>query len=391
MKLKKITGINLTGKRVLLRADLNVPRSNGRIDDDSRIKRIYPTIKYLKENGAKIILISHLGRPNGSVSKEFSLEFLQNRLEKVFGTKVIFHHDCIDENASKLSHTINPGEILLLENLRFHEGEENNSEEFAQSLSKLGDVYVNDAFACSHRAHASIVGITKFLDSYAGMLLIEEIENLEKFFNDDESPITAIIGGKKVSSKFNALSNLASKVDYLIVGGGMANTFLKAQGHEIGDSFYEPKLLHEVSGFIEIEKRAEIILPTDFICLTSSDSCKIRKISKIQKDEKIFDLGRNSIFKICEILDKSKKVIWNGPVGFFEDIRFAGGSHWIARHIAELAEEDKIKSLAGGGDVISAIRLTGLFEYFSYISTGGGAFLEWLEGNDLPGIRALKR
>jgi len=377
--MKSIRDLELNGKRVLLRADLNVPTKDGIVQDFTRIDRLIPTIELLKSKCAKIILISHFGRPDGKVVASLSLKFLAPILQDRLKTKVFFGE----------SKDLEKSAILLLENLRFHPEEEANDDEFAKNLAKLADFYINDAFSCSHRAHASIVAITKYLPSYPGLLLQEEVSSLEKSLDLKLKPNVAIVGGKKVSTKFPILHNLSKKVDYLVIGGAMANTFAKAMGHDIGGSYYEPELIDNVKSFIK-QCSCKLIIPSDFIVATKKGDSFInpeaKSINDISDANVILDIGPKSVTEITTILEKSKSVMWNGPLGMFEDARFAVGTNEVAKVISEL----DIISVAGGGDIVSALEQAGFAKNFTYISTAGGAFLEWLEGKELPGITVLK-
>lgn len=390
--MKTIQNLDLNGKRVLLRADLNVPAENGKILDDSRIVRLMPSIKLLKTMGAKIILASHFGRPKGKIDPKFSLSFLREYLMEKYETEVTFVDDL--NKAENASIQLDAGEILLLENLRFHDGEERNSKEFAEKLSKAGDIYVNDAFACSHRAHASIDAITDILPSYPGLLLEEETSNLENAIENAKKPNIAIVGGKKVSTKFPILYNLSRKVDYLVIGGAMANTFLLAQGHDIASSYHEAEIVDQVKDFIS-NCGCKLILPKDICVAQISNGQFIRErtcnLDDIHQNEAILDLGPESSNNIQEVLNDARTIMWNGPLGMFEDERFAVSTNKVAKAIVDHTKSGKMLSIAGGGDIVSALNKNGCASGFSYISTAGGAFLEWLEGKDLPGITALKK
>ncbi len=387
--MKSFVDLDLNGKRVLLRADLNVPATNGVIEDYTRITRLKPTIDLLVKKGAKIILISHFDRPEGKRVPSMSLAFMPKELAKAYGANVSFSDEIVGNLVLAKTNNLQSSEILLLENLRFDPREEKNDSEFAQELAKLGDIYVNDAFACSHRAHASISAITQFLPSYAGLLLLEEVTNLEKTLNGSAKPNIAIVGGKKVSTKFPILDNLSKKVDYLVIGGAMANTFVKAMGKEIGSSYYEPELVDASKKFIA-EAKCKVVIPTDFTVAKKEGDTFVnpqeKDINRISKDDVILDIGSKTVKDITGILEKSKCVMWNGPLGMYEDARFAQGTNKVAESISKL----KITSVAGGGDIVAALEKAGLATHFSYISTAGGAFLEWLEGKELPGIKAIK-
>ena len=376
----------LKGVRVLLRADLNIPYDikTKQITDFSRINRITPTIQFLKNEGAKIILISHLGRPNGKKEQGYSLEFLAKPLGEIFDIDITFLGECVSEQAIKASKAIADSSILLLENLRFHAGEEENSDDFSKALSLLCDnIYINDAFSCSHRKHASIYGICNYAKPFAGLFFQEEVQNLRNLISCNDGKVTAIVGGKKVSTKFKVLDFLSRQVDNIVISGAMANTFMKAYGINIGSSIYEEDFLQQS---LKISDRCNVILPQDVTCARKHGDnfmdVKIFTRDNIPQDYTILDIHDNSIKNIQTCLERSKMVLWNGPVGMFEDKRFAHGTFSIANIISNLTQEQKIKSIVGGGDTISAIAKSGA-KHFTYLSTAGGAFLEWLEKGKL--------
>ena len=385
--MRKIDQYNYDNKRVLLRVDLNVPSSDGIVLDDTRIDKIIPTIKYLLEANAKIILASHFGRPKGIVDPKFSLNFLVDKLSDKLGQKIEFCSDISVANTTNLR----AKEILLLENLRFYPGETKNDLEFAKQLANLADFYINDAFSCSHRAHASIVKITELLPSAAGLLLIDEVESLSKYLMQPEKPMMAIIGGSKISTKLDLLMNLVNKVDYLVVGGAMANSFLKAQGYEIGASFYEPDLITTAKSILEQAKM--IILPQDVVVaeeISNNALSKIVKVNQVEKNQLILDIGPQTVMHVNNLLRKCKTLVFNGPLGVFEYDQFSLGTIGIAQEIVTLTNEGNLISVAGGGDIVAALSKAELVNQFTYISTAGGAFLEWLEGKELPGLKALE-
>lgn len=388
--MRDLTQVDLNNKRVLLRADLNVPCIDGIASDLTRVRRIKPTVDYLLKNGAKVIIASHFGRPDGKFSEDFSLAFMRKILEREYGAIVSFIGDCMSSEAIALSNSIKPGEILLLENLRFYQEEEDNSQEFAQKLSELGDVYVNDAFSCSHRAHASIDVITKFLPAYPGFLMLEEVSNLQRCTAASDDKKLAIVAGKKVSTKFKILNFLANHVDVLVIAGAMANTFIAATGCNMGSSYFEEQLLEDVKQFMGRKHRAQILLPIDFTVLTENpDELAVRNSRELLENDCAYDVGPDSVLKICRELSDSSIVLWNGPLGFFEDNKFATATNMVASYIAGKTAAGGLTSVAGGGDTISALQRNGLINAFSYVSTAGGAFLEWLETGQLPGITAL--
>lgn len=365
-------------KRVLLRVDLNVPVSDGKILDDTRINKVLPTINYLLDKQAQIIIITHFGRPKSGYEDKYSVKFLTEELSKKLGIEVSFNQPM--------------EKITLLENIRFNPGETKNDLEFAQNLAKLADYYVNDAFSCCHRAHASITKITEFLPSAAGLLLQEEISNLNNYLNPIKSPAMAIIGGSKVSTKLSLLQNLVKKVDYLVIGGAMANTFLAAQNYDVGNSLVEVELIDTAREILG-SKNCQIILPQDVVIakeIKENAEHHVVDISNILKGYMILDIGGKSIAKISELLKKCQTVIMNGPLGVFEYFPFSLGTTSVAKTIAELTQKGSLTSIAGGGDIVAALSQADLFDQFTYISTAGGAFLEWLEGKSLPGIKVLE-
>lgn len=391
---KTIDDIQVTDKRVLVRADLNVPIQSGKISDYTRINRAAETIQELLKRGAKVIVMSHFGRPDGKWDMTMSLGPIADGLSIATGREVKFAVDCVGPEAEKAVAALHEGQLLLLENLRFHPEEEANDAEFAKKLASLGDVYVNDAFSCSHRAHASVVGVANYLPSVAGRLMEEELGTLERILGNPEKPIAAIIGGAKVSSKLKLLDSLLEKVQLMVIGGGMANTFLKAQGHEIGKSLCEDKLLDTAREILKKagDKGCEILLPVDAVVAKEFKKHAPSRVVGVDAigDGMILDVGPKTIAIAAEKLQNVKTVLWNGPMGAFEMAPFDCGTVSLARVVAALAEDGKIKSISGGGDTVSALSHASVIESFTYISTAGGAFLEWLEGEELPGVMALK-
>ncbi|MDA7457750.1 phosphoglycerate kinase [Candidatus Pelagibacter ubique] len=383
---------NLNQKKVLLRLDLNVPLDNGKITDTTRIDKILPTINFLLRNEAKIIILSHVGRPKGKVVSELSLkpicEDLKNKLNENIrliskNIKEIKSTDLFNEHDEK---------IVILENLRFYEEEEKNDNGFAKHLASLADIYVNDAFSCSHRAHASIFEITKFIPSYAGLQLNLEIDALTKITSEIQRPITCIIGGSKISSKINIIKNLIPKFDNIIIVGGMANNILRYKGYEIGKSIQEDncnKIIEEIFSLSKKEN-CKIIYPEDVVVGKSlGGSDEIKELNNISKDELILDIGPKTIKAINSLIEESSTILWNGPAGYFENPNFAKGSLEIAKKIIEKNKSNTIYSVAGGGDTVSLLNGIGAINNFNFVSTAGGAFLEYLEGKELPGIKAL--
>ncbi|MDA7473107.1 phosphoglycerate kinase [Candidatus Pelagibacter ubique] len=383
---------NFNQKKVLLRLDLNVPLDNGKITDTTRIDKILPTINFLLKNEAKIIILSHVGRPKGKVVSELSLkpicEDLKNKLNQNIklvskNIKEIKSTDLFNEHDEK---------IVILENLRFYEEEEKNDNGFAKHLASLADIYVNDAFSCSHRAHASIFEITKFIPSYAGLQLNLEIDALTKITSEIQRPITCIIGGSKISSKINMIKSLIAKFDNIIIVGGMANNILRYKGYEIGKSIQEDncdKIIEEIF-FLSKKENCKIIYPEDVAVGKNLDgSAKIKELNNVSREELILDIGPKTIKAINSLIEESSTILWNGPAGYFENSNFAKGSLEIAKKIIEKNKSNTIYSVAGGGDTVSLLNSIGAINNFNFVSTAGGAFLEYLEGKELPGIKAL--
>jgi len=394
-KLKTTDGLNVEGKRVIVRADLNVPIKSGKVTDATRIERIVPGLKALASRGAKVVVISHFGRPKG-IDPDLSLKPVAEALQALLGRPVLFGEDCVGEKAAAAVQQLKNGDIAVLENLRFHKGEEKNDPEFAAELAKLGDIFVEDAFSCSHRAHASTEGLTHHLPSYAGPLLMEEINALRTALEKPQRPTAAVVGGAKVSTKIPVLTNLVAKVDKLIIGGGMANTFLQATGRMVGKSLAEPEfgatardILNEAK-----QKGCEIILPVDAVIareFKEGAANEVVDIGNVPFDAMILDIGPKSIAHLSKVLEGTKTLLWNGPMGAFEIAPFGEGTFSLARTAAALTKSGDLVSVAGGGDTVAALNAAGVTGDFTYVSTAGGAFLEWLEGRDLPGIAALTR
>ena len=382
----------LQGKKVLLRVDLNVPMKNGAITETSRIEKILPTIKLLIEKKAKIILLSHIGRPKGKVVSEMSLEPISKKLSQYLNKEVLFNKNKINENTISEINKVSNGSIMMLENIRFNEGEETNDKEFSKKISTLGDIYVNDAFSCSHRAHASIDGITKYLPSYFGLQITEEINALKKITSEIKNPITLIIGDSKISTKIKIIKNLIKKFDNIIIVGGMANTMLKHTGSNIGKSIYEHDCENLIKEILEKSKlhNCQINCPIDVVVAKNLDGPgKNKDIKKIEEDDIILDIGSKTILSIKEIINNSNTVLWNGPAGYFENPNFENGTKKILEIIKEKNTKSKIFSVAGGGETVAAINKFNNLNSFTFVSTAGGAFLEFLEGKTLPGIKAL--
>jgi phosphoglycerate kinase len=393
MAFRSIDQVDIAGKRVFMRVDFNVPLDKNRnIGDDTRIQAVLPTLKYALSEKAKIILASHLGRPKGKPEPEFSLAPVASRLGDLLKKEVPLAPDCIGPEVERMVEALKPGDVLLLENLRFHKEEEKNDPGFAQSLAKLADVYVNDAFAVSHRAHASVEGMTKFFkDKAAGYLMRDELHYLGKVMEDPARPLVAVIGGAKVSGKLEVLQNLAPRVNKLIIGGGMAFTFLKAVGINVGKSLVEEDLVKTAQGILEEagKKGVKVFLPVDCVVAEKMDpsaQTKVVPVDKIPGDGMGLDIGPETLRHFGEALKDARTILWNGPMGVFEMEPFSKGTLGMIRHIISSGA----MSVVGGGDTDTAVHKSGQADKFSYISTAGGAFLELLEGKKLPGVEALK-
>ena len=386
--------LDLKGKKVLLRLDLNVPMENGAITETSRIEKIIPTIKLLSEKQARIIILSHIGRPKGKVVKEMSLKPISEKLSFLLKKKVLFNNNPFIGDAKFEIDKISNGSIAMLENIRFNKEEESNDIKFAKKISDLGDIYVNDAFSCSHRSHASIDAITKYIPSYFGLQISQEISALEKITNKIEKPVSLVIGGSKISTKFKIINNLIKKFDNIIIVGGMANTVLKHLGKNVGRSICENDSGPLVKQIFEDSKKynCEIIIPNDVIVSKSLDGTgKKKEINAVMDDEMILDIGTKTIFTIEKIINRSKTVLWNGPAGYFENPNFQNGTKKILEFISARTKNENIFSVAGGGETVAAINKFEKSNSFTFISTAGGAFLEYLEGKTLPGIKALNQ
>jgi phosphoglycerate kinase len=396
-RIRTIDGVDVRGKRALIRVDLNVPIEDGKVADDTRIKRVLPTIEKLARDGAKVVVLSHMGRPKGVANPETSLKPVAEKMQELMpGTTVSFIGDCIGEEVKRALAALKPGDVAVLENLRFYPGEEKNHPVFAKQLASQGDIYVNDAFSSAHRANASIDAIADLLPSYAGLLMMAEIKALGEALEQPERPVMAIVGGAKVSTKIEVLLNLAARVDQLVVGGGMANTFLKAKGVEIGRSFCEPEFTDTAKDILDRAKQSgcEIVLPSDAVVakeLKDGADWQVVPIDAVPADAMILDVGPQSLADLKRRVGTVKTVLWNGPLGAFEIAPFGEGTFALAREVARLTKEGKLISVAGGGDTVRALNEAGVADDLSYVSTAGGAFLEWLEGKALPGVVALIR
>jgi len=387
---------DIAGKRVLVRVDLNVPVTDGKVSDTTRIERVAPTILELSEKGAKVILLAHFGRPKGEPVADQSLSLIAPAVEEVLDQRVAFAPDCIGAPAADAIAKMENGDILLLENTRFHKGEEKNTPEFVADLAKNGDLYVNDAFSAAHRAHASTEGLAHHLPAYAGRTMQAELEALEKGLGQPTRPVVAIVGGAKVSTKIDLLSNLVTKVDALVIGGGMANTFIAAQGINVGKSLCEHDLADTARSIMETAKTAgcAIVLPVDGVVareFKANAANETVDINAIPADAMMLDVGPKSVDLINGWIEKAATLVWNGPLGAFEIAPFDKATVSAALHAAEQTKTGKLVSVAGGGDTVSALNHAGVADDFSYVSTAGGAFLEWMEGKELPGVAVLTK
>ncbi len=395
-KLKTTDGLDLKGKRVLVRADLNVPAKNGVVTDATRLERVVPGLKDLASRGARVIVLSHFGRPKAGPDKENSLAPVAAALGKLAGEPVAFAPDCAGDAAAGAISRLPDGGIIVLENTRFHAGEEKNDPAFAKAVAALGDIFVNDAFSAAHRAHATTEGLAHLLPAYAGPLMMEEINALRTALEKPKRPVAAVVGGAKVSTKIPVLANLSAKVDKLIIGGGMANTFLLAGGIEIGKSLAEPDLVGTAHEIMQAAKArgCEIVLPQDLVVAerfeVGAPSLTVITID-VPKDGMILDVGPKTVGHYVDVLSRCETLLWNGPLGAFEIAPFGEGTFALARAAAERTKAGTLVSVAGGGDTVAALNAAGVTEDFTYVSGAGGAFLEWLEGRELPGVAALAR
>ena len=395
MAFRTLDQVDLRGKRALVREDFNVPMQDGKITDDTRLRSAIPTIDLLRKAGARVILISHFDRPKGKRVPSMSLKPIVEPLSKLLGVDVAFADDCIGEVAERAVGHLKPGGVLLLENLRYHAGEEANDMGFAKSLAVLGDIYVNDAFSASHRAHASIEAIAHLLPAYAGEDMRRELAALDKALGHPQRPVMGIVGGSKVSTKIELLNHLVGKLDRLAIGGGMANTFLYAQGWEVGASYCEKDLADEARAIVRNAGRnhCELLLPIDIVVAEQAQAgaaARVRGLGEMDEHERILDAGPETVERLNHAMDVSKTLIWNGPLGVFEVPPFDKGTLAAARHAAALAKAGKLVAVAGGGDTVAALNAAGVYGDFTFVSTAGGAFLEWMEGKVLPGVAALQ-
>jgi len=395
MSYRTLDDLNVTGKRVIVRVDINVPIKDGKVTDATRIERVVPTIKELADKGARVILLAHFGRPKGQIVSNMSLAPVAEPLSKALGRKVLFAPDCIGQVAQGAVQSLHDSEIVLLENTRFHAGEETNDKDFSNNLAELGEIYVNDAFSAAHRAHASTEGIAHLLPSVAGRGMQAELDALSRALSKPERPLVAVVGGAKISSKLDLLGNLVQKADCLIIGGGMANTFLAALGKPVGASLCEHDLGETAREIMDKAKAAgcEILLPHHVVVakeFKANTPSKTVSIDAIAADDMILDVGGDAVSDIIARFEKAKTIVWNGPLGAFEIAPFDAGTKAAALAAAKLTKSGHLLSVAGGGDTVAALNQAGVADDFSYVSTAGGAFLEWLEGKQLPGVKALE-
>ena len=394
-KFKTIDDLDVAGKWVLVRADLNVPMKDGVVTNTTRIDRTVPTLKELADKGARVVVLTHLGRPKGQVKAEFSCRPVADALSAALGKPVAFATDCVGDAAQKVVEVMQDGEFAMLENLRFHAEEEKNDDAFAVMLASLGQAYVSDAFSCSHRAHASTEAIAQMLPAAAGRLMQAELEALSGALSDPKRPLAAVIGGAKISTKLEVLGNLSEKVDQLVIGGGMANTFLNAKGVDVGKSLCEHDMAESARAIMARAEKAgcEIILPVDAVIAAEfkeGTASEVVAIDAVPADKMILDVGPASIADLKTRLEGWSTVVWNGPMGAFEIAPFDIGTNEVAQAAAARTKTRHLLSVAGGGDTVAALQHAGVADDFSYISTAGGAFLEWLEGKELPGVAVLR-
>ena len=395
MAFRTLDEADLSGQRALVRVDFNVPMQDRRVSDDTRLRAAVPTIAKLRQGGAKVILLAHFDRPKGRRVPEMSLKPIAPALARVLGYPVAFADDCTGASAAEAVAAMKPGEVLLLENVRFHAGEEKNDPAFAAQLAQNGDLYVDDAFSAAHRAHASTEGLAKLLPAYPGLAMQRELDALDAALGNPKKPVLGIVGGSKVSTKLDLLNNLVAKLDRLAIGGGMANTFLFAQGHDVGGSLCEKDLADTARQIIATAEKSgcELLLPIDVVVakkVAPGVDAETRELSEVQADDLILDAGPKSAQRLIEAMDASQTLIWNGPLGVFEVPPFDEATVSAAKHAAKLAKSGKIVAVAGGGDTVAALNHAGVSGDFTFVSTAGGAFLEWMEGKTLPGVAALE-
>lgn len=396
MTFKTLDDADLSGKRALVRVDFNVPMNDGAVSDDTRLRAAIPTIEKLRTCGAKVILLAHFDRPKGKFVPSMSLAPIAPALSKVLGQPVGFVGDCAGADVEAAVSAMKAGDVILLENVRFYPGEEKNDPQFAQALARNGDLYVNDAFSAAHRAHASTEGLAHLLPAYAGEQMRLELEMLHKALGHPERPVMGIVGGSKVSSKLDLLGHLVTKLDKLAIGGGMANTFLFAQGYDVGASYCEKEMAETAREIIRLagQNNCKLFLPLDIVVaekMAPGAPARVRGLGEVDEHERILDAGPETVERLCRAMDNSKTLIWNGPLGVFEMPPFDKATVAAARHAAKLAKDGKLVAVAGGGDTVAALHVAGCADDFTFVSTAGGAFLEWMEGKELPGVAALSK
>jgi phosphoglycerate kinase len=384
-----------SGKTALVRVDFNVPMADGKVSEDTRLRAALPTIRALQEKRCRIALLAHFDRPKGKRVLEMSLRPVASALSSLLGSDVAFADDCIGEAAAQAIEALAPAGVVLLENTRFHAGEEKNDAVLASEMGKLGDFYVNDAFSAAHRAHASTEGIAHVLPAYAGKAMEAELDALEAALGSPKRPVLGIVGGSKVSTKIDLLKNLVAKLDRLAIGGGMANTFLYAQGHEVGSSYCEKDLAGTAKAIMAAAEAAgcELLLPVDTVVSVRMEHGApvfVRGLGELDDEERILDAGPETVRRLCDAMDRSATLVWNGPLGVFEIPPFDAGTVAAAKHAAALAKAGTLIAVAGGGDTVAALHHAGVVGDMTFVSTAGGAFLEWMEGKPLPGVEALK-
>jgi len=395
MTFRNLEDADLAGKRALVRVDFNVPMDGGKVTDDTRLRAALPTIRFLSSRGAKVILLAHFDRPKGKRVPEMSLAPIVGPLSALIEQPVAFADDCVGPDAKTVIDGLENGGVALLENLRYHAGEEKNEADFAKALAANGDLFVNDAFSAAHRAHASTEGLARALPAYPGLSMQRELEALDAALGNPQRPVIGIVGGSKVSTKLDLLKNLVTKLDKLAIGGGMANTFLYAQGHDVGASFCEKDLAdtaREIIGLAE-KNNCELLLPLDLVVaeeMAPGVETRVRGLDDVGEKERILDAGPKSVARLNSAMDASKTLIWNGPLGVFEIPPFDQATVAAAQHAADLAKAKKLVAVAGGGDTVAAMHHAGVTAALTFVSTAGGAFLEWMEGKPLPGVDALK-
>ena len=395
MSFRTLDGVDVRGKRALVRVDFNVPMADGRVADETRLRAALPTIEALRGGGAKVILLSHFDRPKGRRVASMSLEPVAAPLSRLLGAPVAFAQDCVGPAAAAAVAAMNQGDVLLLENVRFHAGEETNDPAFAAALAANGDLYVDDAFSAAHRAHASTTGLAHLLPAYAGFAMRREVEALETALGAPKRPVLGVVGGSKVSSKLDLLRNLIGKLDALAIGGGMANTFLFAQGWEVGASYCEKELATTARDIIALAaaQNCQLLLPVDIVVAERAApgvAARTRALGEVDDGERILDAGPMTVARLEKAMDGARTLIWNGPLGVFETPPFDEATTAAARHAGALARAGKLIAVAGGGDTVAALNHAGAAGDFTFVSTAGGAFLEWMEGKTLPGVAALQ-